>query len=41
VGVGIAQLFTCGGFGIWALIDGILLLAGDNHTDSQGRILRG
>jgi hypothetical protein len=41
VGIGIAQLFTCGGFGIWALIDGILLLTGDNHTDSQGRILRG
>ncbi|MEU6535117.1 TM2 domain-containing protein [Streptomyces sp. NPDC047000] len=41
VGIGIAQLFTCGGFGIWALIDGILLLTGDSHTDSQGRILRG
>ena len=24
-----------------ALIDGILLLTGDSHTDSQGRILRG
>ncbi|MHA5053618.1 TM2 domain-containing protein [Streptomyces sp. SD15] len=41
VGIGIAQLFTCGGLGIWALIDGILLLTGSNNTDSQGRILRG
>lgn len=41
VGLGIAQLLTCGGFGIWALIDGIMLLVGNNTTDSQGRILRG
>jgi TM2 domain-containing membrane protein YozV len=41
VGMGLAQLFTCGGFGIWALIDGIMLLVGDSQTDGQGRILRG
>ncbi|MFF3909087.1 TM2 domain-containing protein [Streptomyces sp. NPDC001848] len=41
VGLGLAQLFTCGGFGIWALIDGIILLTGSNETDSQGRVLRG
>lgn len=41
VGIGIAQLFTCGGLGIWALIDGILLLTSNTATDSQGRILRG
>ncbi|MFE5209241.1 TM2 domain-containing protein [Streptomyces sp. NPDC056600] len=40
VGIAVAQLFTCGGLGIWALVDGILLLAGDN-TDAQGRPLRG
>ncbi|MEU6350050.1 TM2 domain-containing protein [Streptomyces sp. NPDC047072] len=40
VGLGLAQLFTCGGFGIWALIDGILLLTGNDHTDAQGRVLR-
>ncbi|MGW4303034.1 TM2 domain-containing protein [Streptomyces sp. NPDC004376] len=40
VGMGLAQLFTCGGFGIWALIDGIMLLVNDNQTDAQGRILR-
>jgi hypothetical protein len=41
VGMGLAQLFTCGGLGIWALIDGIMLLTGNNHTDSDGRVLRG
>ncbi|MEU3557001.1 TM2 domain-containing protein [Streptomyces fragilis] len=40
VGIALAQLFTCGGLGIWSLVDGILLLAGD-HTDAQGRPLRG
>ncbi|MER5429635.1 TM2 domain-containing protein [Streptomyces sp. NPDC002588] len=41
VGIGLAQLFTCGGLGIWALIDGIMLLTGNNTTDGNGRILRG
>ncbi|GAA3779295.1 TM2 domain-containing protein [Streptomyces chiangmaiensis] len=41
VGMGLAQLFTCGGLGIWALIDGIILLTSENQTDAQGRILRG
>ncbi|KND31892.1 TM2 domain-containing protein [Streptomyces acidiscabies] len=41
VGLGLAQLFTCGGFGIWALIDGIILLTSDSTTDGQGRVLRG
>lgn len=41
VGIGIAQLFTCGGLGIWALIDGIMLLTGSDATDAQGRPLRG
>ncbi|MGP3967358.1 protein kinase domain-containing protein [Streptomyces sp. 6N223] len=39
VGMGIAQLLTCGGCGVWALIDGIVLLASDS-TDSQGRMLK-
>lgn len=38
-GMALAQLFTCGGFGIWALIDGILLLV-NGGTDSDGRVLR-
>ncbi|WP_320780190.1 TM2 domain-containing protein [Streptomyces sp. CRN 30] len=41
VGVGIAQLFTCGGLGIWALIDGILFLTSNDRTDKAGRVLRG
>ncbi|WP_320780189.1 TM2 domain-containing protein [Streptomyces sp. CRN 30] len=41
VGLGLAQLFTCGGFGIWALIDGIIMLTSSNTTDSNGRVLRG
>ncbi|NEB77873.1 TM2 domain-containing protein [Streptomyces sp. SID14478] len=41
VGMGLAQLFTCGGFGIWALIDGIILLTSNNTTDANGRVLRG
>ncbi|MFD3736269.1 TM2 domain-containing protein [Streptomyces sp. NPDC058632] len=41
VGVGIAQLLTCGGLGFWALIDGIMYLVSNDRTDAQGRILRG
>ncbi|KAB2974396.1 TM2 domain-containing protein [Streptomyces sp. SS1-1] len=41
VGIGLAQLFTCGGLGIWALIDGIVMLVSDGKTDSDGRVLRG
>ncbi|MFB6890575.1 TM2 domain-containing protein [Kitasatospora sp. NPDC056327] len=40
IGMGIAQLLTCGGFGIWALIDGILFLTSNDRTDAQGRLLR-
>lgn len=39
-GMAIAQLFTCGGLGIWALIDGIMLLTKNDATDAKGRILR-
>lgn len=35
VGTGIAQLFTLGGFGIWALIDLIILICG-SFTDGDG-----
>ncbi|BAJ28670.1 MULTISPECIES: TM2 domain-containing protein [Kitasatospora] len=40
IGMAIGQLVTCGGFGIWSLIDGILFLTSDNRTDAQGRVLR-
>ena len=37
-GLGILQLFTFGGFGIWALIDFIMILTG-SLKDSKGRTL--
>ncbi|WP_067546015.1 TM2 domain-containing protein [Nocardia crassostreae] len=37
--IGVLQLITCGGFGIWALIDGILILTG-KVPDPQGRPLK-
>ncbi|MEV6972469.1 TM2 domain-containing protein [Kitasatospora sp. NPDC093806] len=41
VGMGIAQLLTCGGLGFWSLIDGIIFLVSNDRTDAQGRRLRG
>ncbi|CCH33809.1 DUF1707 domain-containing protein [Actinosynnema sp. NPDC047251] len=38
-GIGVAQLLTCGGCGLWSLIDGIILLV-NGGTDAQGRKLR-
>lgn len=37
-GLGVAKLLTCGGLGIWALIDFILILM-RKVTDAQGRPL--
>ncbi|MFM1885367.1 MAG: hypothetical protein RL026_524 [Pseudomonadota bacterium] len=39
IGIGVAQLLTFGGCGIWALIDFIMILVG-SYTDAQGRPLR-
>lgn len=38
-GTGIAQLLTCGGCGIWALIDFIMILVG-SFTDANGNPIR-
>lgn len=38
IGIGIVQLLTCGGCGIWALIDYIMLVA-NKYQDSDGREL--
>jgi TM2 domain-containing membrane protein YozV len=37
-GIGIAQLLTCGGLGIWSLIDFIMILTG-SVKDNEGRDL--
>ena len=39
-GIALGQLFTCGGCGIWALIDAVIFLTSE-QTDAEGRILRG
>ncbi|GAA2972936.1 TM2 domain-containing protein [Actinokineospora diospyrosa] len=38
-GIAVAQLLTCGGFGIWCLIDGVVLLV-SGGLDAEGRRLR-
>lgn len=40
-GMALGQLFTCGGLGIWALIDAIIFFVSNDRTDKQGRVLRG
>ena len=37
--IGIIQLLTCGGFGIWCLLDLIIILCG-GYTDGEGRFLQ-
>jgi len=37
-GTGIAKLLTCGGLGIWALIDFIMALMG-KYTDAEGKVV--
>lgn len=38
-GTGIAQLLTCGGCGVWALIDFIIIIMG-NFTDAEGKVIK-
>ena len=38
-GSAVAQLLTCGGCGIWALIDFIMILTG-NFTDANGKPIK-
>ena len=36
---GVVQLLTCGGCGIWLLVDFIMILLG-NFTDSEGNVIK-
>lgn len=38
IGTGILQIVTIGGFGIWALIDLIMIIVG-KFSDKEGRLL--
>lgn len=38
IGLGLLKLFTCGGFGIWWMID-IILIAVGSYRDSDGLLL--
>lgn len=38
-GTGIAQLLTCGGCGVWALIDLIMIVLG-RFTDEEGKVIK-
>ncbi len=38
VGTGILQLLTCGGLGVWAIVD-IIMIATGSFRDKEGRTL--
>ncbi len=38
-GIGIVQLLTCGGCGIWTLIDFVMIVMG-NYTDAEGKAIK-
>lgn len=38
IGIGIAQILTCGGCGIWVIVDLIMILTG-NFKDGEGNLV--
>lgn len=39
IGIGVVQLLTLGGCGIWVLVDFIMILTG-NYKDAQGNVIQ-
>jgi len=39
IGTGVLMLLTCGGLGVWALIDLIVIIMG-NFKDADGRVIK-
>lgn len=39
IGTGLLMLITLGGFGIWTIIDFVLIIVG-NFTDADGRVIK-
>lgn len=39
IGTGIAQILTCGGCGIWTIIDLVMIITG-KFTDEDGKIIK-
>ncbi len=39
IGTGLLMLFTCGGCGIWSIVD-IIIIAMGNFTDADGKFIK-
>ena len=39
IGIGVVQLLTCGGCGIWWLVDFITIIVGSYH-DGEGKVIK-
>ncbi|MDP6602469.1 MAG: TM2 domain-containing protein [Phycisphaerales bacterium] len=39
IGTGILMLITCGGLGIWTIVDFVMIVCG-TFTDAEGRLIK-